>query len=408
MNYLVFFSDIQGHNLEYCHHLYNVAFNITNVEFVFIVPCEYKKICARFDWPNASNIKFDFIDEKNVRFIKEASALKKSFLISKVFLFYIKKYRPTASFVSTLLEIVPALPFMMFNKTKISGIIFRIYLYDWKTSSFLRKLLDLTKMIFISKAFCVSHALILNDKIKQSIASRYFNQLFSTRKFEFIPDPYIPISSTKDENFRNKFNIKGNTLLFSHIGAMNYSKGTLDLLDAIDCLIQKQGISNVTFAFFGKVNEDIKEDFYRRLTEIEKKANIIVYDTFCEYHTIATLCIESNLLILPYKRCAQRRTEINMINSATTLLYFFYHMRMNNIKIIFSIFTFSYTSLVGYNKNMLKLRTPFCNCFYNIRYKLKIIPTANIITNYMNIDCSISIKQKRFIFSYIYFVNFHC
>ena len=86
---------------------------------------------------------------------------------------------------------------------------------------------------------------------------------------------------------------------------MNYSKGTLDLLDAIDCLIQKQGISNVTFAFFGKVNEDIKEDFYRRLTEIEKKANIIVYDTFCEYHTIAALCIESNLLILPYKRCAQ-------------------------------------------------------------------------------------------------------
>lgn len=301
MNYLVFFSDIQGHNLEYCHHLYNVAFNITNVEFIFIVPCEYNNICARFDWPNASNIKFDFIDEKTVRLIKEASALKRSFLISKVFLFYIKKYRPTASFVSTLLEIVPALPFMMFNKTKISGIIFRIYLYDWKTSSFLRKLLDLTKMIFISKAFCVSHALVLNDKI----SSRYFNQLFCTRKFEFIPDPYIPISSTKDENFRNKFNIKGNTLLFSHIGAMNYSKGTLDLLDAIDCLIQKQGISDVTFAFFGKVNEDIKEDFYRRLSEIEKNANIIVYDTFCEYQTIANLCIESSLLILPYKRCAQ-------------------------------------------------------------------------------------------------------
>ena len=302
MTYLVFFSDINGHNLEYCHHIYNVSKEIKKIDFVFVVPEDFLLIRDRLIWDNATNIIFDYIDKRSFRKINNKNLIARSYNVSLLFKTYYKRYNPCGAFVSTLNEVVPMLPFVFYRRANISGIIYRIYLYEWKESSIVRRIIDASKMYLLSKSKLFSNILILND----SVSSRYLNNIYSTNKFKDIIDPYIPLIHSQNHDFRREYSIPTDSLLYSHIGSMNESKGTIDLLKALKRLVSGDVVFNdVVFAFVGKISDEINDEFYELIEQLTPNVKIIVKNEFCDYDTIANLCYESNLLILPYKRTSQ-------------------------------------------------------------------------------------------------------
>ena len=315
MNYLFFFSDIQGHNLEYCHHLYDSVRNINNIKFIFIVPCMFENIRGRFIWESADNVSFEYIDSETIGKINNCTLIVRSIIISRLFKRYYKQFKPFGAFVSTLTELVPILPFLKFQKANISGIIYRIYLYEWKCSSFSRKIMDITKMWLLVRSPLFSNILILNDKA----SCRYLNRLYKTFKFADICDPYVPIIINDKLDFRFAYNIPQDAKIISHVGAMSSSKGTIDFLDSLESLVSKNiFLDNIYIVFAGKVSNEIKNRFYQSTNELKKHINIIIIDDFCDYDTIASICKESHLLVLPYKRCSQSSGIIGYASQFTT------------------------------------------------------------------------------------------
>lgn len=315
MNYLLLFTDIQGHNLEYCHHLYDAVRNIKSTRFIFIVPYNFENVKERFVWEFADNVSFEYIDILTINKINNSTLIVRSIIISLLFNRYYKQFKPSGAFVSTLAELVPILPFINFTSVSITGIIYRIYLYDWKFSSFTRKILDLAKMWLLVRSTLFSNILILNDKA----SCRYLNRLFKTSKFADICDPYVSIINNNDFDFRSVYNIPQNARIISHVGAMNKTKGTIDFIESLESLVSlNTNFDNIYIVFVGKVSNDINRRFYQSTTVLKKYINIIVIDEFCDYDTIASICKESYLLVLPYKRYSQSSGIIGYASQFST------------------------------------------------------------------------------------------
>jgi hypothetical protein len=64
-------------------------------------------------------------------------------------------------------------------------------------------------------------------------------------------------------------------------------------------------MKNSCFIFAGKISDDIKENFYSILNKVKLKTQIIIYDKFCKYNFIGSLCLSSDFLLIPYKVSAQ-------------------------------------------------------------------------------------------------------
>ena len=103
---------------------------------------------------------------------------------------------------------------------------------------------------------------------------------------------------------RSKLNIDKFSVIYSHFGALDERKGTLEILKAIS-------LSNLTlkdkynFIFAGKVNSSIKYEFYQLIDQLKNKAVIHVYDEFVDSDFIASLCSASNYLLIPYANVCQ-------------------------------------------------------------------------------------------------------
>ena len=103
----------------------------------------------------------------------------------------------------TLVHYLPFLPLILPKKVKVSGIIYRLYLYEWKSLPFIKKIKDVLEMYITAKSNMVEKGYILND----SSAACYYNKLFKTTKFVPLADPiqksnYIPQCIKKSLNIQ--------------------------------------------------------------------------------------------------------------------------------------------------------------------------------------------------------------
>ena len=66
---VVFFDDkVNGHHLEYLHHLYEIGLENPDCNFVFVIPDSFLDVKDKFLWIESSNITFDLFDKKLVGF----------------------------------------------------------------------------------------------------------------------------------------------------------------------------------------------------------------------------------------------------------------------------------------------------------------------------------------------------
>jgi glycosyltransferase involved in cell wall biosynthesis len=175
-----------------------------------------------------------------------------------------------------------------------------IYLYRWKEASILKKLEDALKYLLFVKMLIFNKILILND----SASARYLNKKFNTNKFQFLPDPYVPIVNSDLSNIREELKISENKIVFLHFGDLSPQKGTLEILNAIE-LLSNAELDNLCFIFAGRVNKDIKKEFHLKLNTQNKRTQILFFEGFFDYSFIGSLCLSCDYMLLPYKRTSQ-------------------------------------------------------------------------------------------------------
>lgn len=296
---IVFDYSVDGHHLEYLNHIYNYCVNKKNEQFIFIVPQTFKLVSDKLVWPKSENIKIVFIDSADFEKFKE-NGIKRSFYLCKYLKLQIKKYNATNVFLISLMEFMPFLPLMISKKTKISGIIYLIYLYRWKKSNILSKISDSFKYVLFSKSRVFKSIFLLND----TVAPVYLNRKFRTSKFKYLPDPFMPLSNTGITDLRDQLNIDKEKIVCLHFGALTERKGTIDILQSI-LEINQEKASKYSFIFAGKVSQDIKDTFYSLSDEVSKRTEIIIYDDYVDYDFLGSLCLISNYILIPYKNTEQ-------------------------------------------------------------------------------------------------------
>jgi hypothetical protein len=294
---LFFIDSIDGHLLEYTHHLYVGALSMEGT-FIFILPRKFLQVSHNLEWPTSSNIIIDLIDDN--LYANNKFKLLKSFNLSRLVRKKVKEHTCNSVFFLSLMSVMPFIPLFLNKKIKISGIVYKIFLYRWKSSSVVVKFLDWLKYFLFARTRHFSRVFILNDEV----APTYLNNKFNTNVFCYLIDPILPLSISLISDLRGKLNIEQEKMVFLHFGALSNRKGTIEILKSI-LLVDDSVLKRSYFIFAGVVLDDIKHEFYEWINLIGKKTEILVFDKFCDYHFIGSLCLTSNYILIPYKNPEQ-------------------------------------------------------------------------------------------------------
>ena len=295
MRILVFDTKLSGHHLEYLHHLYMMAVDHPEDEFIFVVPKSFGDVKGRLYWPFAGNIQYDYINKESslqdgVGLIRQ---LRKSIYEAHLLNKYALKHHANNVFAINLMSLVP-FGLLFFSKGyAISGIIYQIYLYKYDEMRLLKKLIERLKYSIITKCGCFKTVFILND----SRSAKELNSIYKTNKFKYLVDPYMPITPS-GKHIRSLYGIDSAQRLLIHIGSMEKRKGTMLILDSLRLLTPEEK-KKLVFFFAGRVSDEIKTPFYDAVKDCND-VRIIVKDEYCGFDFFADLCSEADAVLMPY------------------------------------------------------------------------------------------------------------
>lgn len=293
--YLIHCTSVSGHHLEYIHHLYMGAMERSNNNYRFVLPSQFREKKGLYDWPIAPHITIEQmrnVDEE----IDNYGLIKKSYLKAKNLNRYVAQYGITDVILIDLISYLPFLPLFIDGKVNVKGILYRIYLYDWKSNPCLKKLVDILKYVLFVKFEVFEKIFILND----SSAASYLNKLYHTSKFFYLPDPVSSNRDYKGMSVRKKYGISSDKILFLHPGGMLPYKGTIEILRALD-LMDESNLSKISVVFAGRVTSSIRKEFFNLLYRLEGKVELIVLEGFLSFTDLADLFVSCDYVLIPYK-----------------------------------------------------------------------------------------------------------
>lgn len=309
---LVFDEVLSGHHLEYIHHLYLGAKEFQNIRLIFAVPKTFSEMKEKLSWEEQSNVLFHFIEEKELNEIEGNTFMlsyKKCALADEI----AKIYSADEIFFISLMNCLPSVIFRCRNKIKISGIVYLIYLYRWNNSNWILKLEDIVKYCIFKYCKRFKSIYLLND----DISPRYLNKKFDTNIFLSLIDPVMPFISPPDTTWRNKLGISPEKKIFLHTGSLSERKGTLNILKAL-LLLPDELLSKYTIVFAGKVGIDIFDSFYEMCKQLQSKVELFVYDEFCDFESIISMCACADFILIPYQNVESSSGIIGYASSTCT------------------------------------------------------------------------------------------
>lgn len=290
---MLFETTLSGHRMEYIHHLYMGMVEHPEDDFVIVVPKEFEQKKGLYQWPEAANVRFVYMTET----VQDEGGIgiAESFHETRILRKYVKQEKAESVFLISMVRFLLALPFLIPGKVKVSGIIYNIYLYTWKESSWIRRIQDIVKHLVMRFTPCLKTVFVLNDE--EAVAR--LNQLYQTKKFRFVPDPY-QAPDYQPRNIKKELGVGEGDLLFLHFGGMARRKGTLEILQAIT-LLPPERRKHCVFVFAGRVTREIKEEFFGLKASLPADARVLVYDQFCTNEFLADLCLSCDVILVPYR-----------------------------------------------------------------------------------------------------------
>lgn len=286
-----------GHHLEYLNHLYLKAIEVPETSFVFAVPEQFEETKKKFVWPHCENISFDYIDDDVVNKLRQLNGLKYSYQISKLASKYIKKHKVSETFLISLINFVLFLPFLITRHSRISGILYYVYLYDWKRLNWRKRMEQVLLYLIMTNKSNFKELFVLND----SSAAAYYNKLYQTTRFSYIPDPVLLPEQAEYKN-SGLFSKPLGAKAFLQCGMMSKRKMTIKILDTIEAL---SGDKKLLFLFTGKIQNDIKEEFYSKYEVIKAHHNIYVQDRHLRYEEMSHFLDSCDYVFILYDNVAQ-------------------------------------------------------------------------------------------------------
>ena len=310
---LIYDLKTEGHHIEYLHHLYVGAsrcLSSSNNEYIFAVGKEFPARSADFQWDKSENIRFIYLENEE----GEGNILKKSWRMNRQLRKVVKTEKPDKVFLNTLMNFMPFLPYSV-RKSKVSGIIYSIYLHDLASASFLNKMSNKLKYRLLSKKKSIENIFVLNDG--DSVLK--LNEIWKTEKFKYLTDPYIPFEKSNIKDLRKELDIAEDKQIILHLGYLEERKGTLEVLDMIENTpIEERKKYCVVFA--GRIDNDIKERFFNRIELLKNTIQIITKIEFLPYDFMGSLVFTADKVVLPYRivnassgiigYCAQFKTPV--------------------------------------------------------------------------------------------------
>lgn len=290
---LIHTQTIGGHQLEYLHHIYMGALKRSEEQFVFVVPQRFEKDSSRLEWPASNNTKIVVMegdDEPPVN----CSIFRKGWINSRTIRKYCKRYHVTDVLTISIMEYLPYLPFLLKN-VRFSGIVYRIYLYEWKEEHYSKRFQDVMKYWMMSKFKVFYRVYICND----SSSTQCLNKIFKTDKFRMLPDPVASIQNYKGRNVKDKLGIARDKKVLLHPGGMNGYKNTIGILRALD-MLDDESRNGIAVIFAGQIDSGIREEFNRLYQEVCKKVQLILFEGYLPFEQLADLFSTCDFVLVPY------------------------------------------------------------------------------------------------------------
>lgn len=292
--FLIHTDMISGHRLEYIHHLYMGALLRPEDRFVFALPKQFEFDSTCLDWPCSENVKILILKE-NEEAPHNCSLLKKGWINSKTIGKYAKEYNVTDVIVISIMSYLPFLPLFLNRNVRFSGIVYRIYLYEWKNESISKKFQDALKYCIMSHFKVFYRIFICND----TVSAQCLNRIFKTDKYCYMPDPIASMSNYVGYNLRTELKIPASKKILLHPGTMDSYKNTLGILRAFLKLDVKVS-ENLTLILAGRVVPGIRKEFDQIYKQVEKKMQIIFIEGYLPFERLTDLFVTSDYVLIPY------------------------------------------------------------------------------------------------------------
>lgn len=299
MKILIYTPQIDGHYLEYIHHIYEYVLNDKNNQYIFAVPEAFNFKKNYFTWSYSDNILFEYLETKQCEKCINSGRLN-YFYGGKLFAYVIRNTKCDEAIALTLIYVMPFVSFFLpyWNKCKISGIIYSLYPYSWNGLSVFNKLRTVFSYLLFSYCNRFKKIYILNS----ALIARYLNVKYKSDKFFYLTDP-VAINESQCTNLRTVLSIPAKNKIILHFGSMSKAKGTIEILKTLSKHCEL--LEHYTFIFAGKITQAISLDFFNLLESIPDKRNIIIRDEFCSYELVQDLLYTSDAILIPYINSSQ-------------------------------------------------------------------------------------------------------
>ena len=266
---IVFSDIILGHYLEYAHHIYMGALEHKDEEFIFVIPGQFQEHKDKYVWPETDNISFDYLTADECQYCLPPSPLKAAWRKSKLIRAKCKKHSADRVILINLSSAIPFLAFFLPHGVKAQGVQYRIYRYGNQKG--IRMLLEKMRYQIMARHSQIASVMILNDQE----SAEYFNNVYHTHKFKFLPDPVPEVDESQLKDLRKELGIPQANKIFLLFGALNFRKGvfkTLDALRRLDLEVAK----TITMVFAGWVQDPIKERFYKEIKDLKSNVQVVL------------------------------------------------------------------------------------------------------------------------------------
>jgi hypothetical protein len=299
--FLIFADRATGHHLEYIELLLKLSIEDNDNIYVFLIPFSFKKKLENFflHCNNKSSEMIYFSDSVELDY-NQSNYLLRSFYFCRFIKRHLLKHNIDHVIVLSLMNLLPLFPIFFRRNVSISGFVYLIYLHRWKKSNWIVRILDLTKYIILTKSRAVKDIFLING----SGADLYLNKLYGTSKFTFLPDPIKYIQRDNLKRIDCFLKSKNNQLVISHFGYLSKRKGTIEFLEAIR-MLESASLNNYRFIFAGEVDQEIFAEFHRLLNVLKEIVDITYIDGFVDDSVLASICISSDYLMIPYTNVEQ-------------------------------------------------------------------------------------------------------
>lgn len=262
--------------------------------FIFYLDGSFMQKKSKYDWPYSENISFSYLSDEDAVKINSAGNIKYNYILSKIAAQKAKECNCDRILSFNLICLLPFLPFMLKRGCKVRGIIYRIYLYKKKSSPFRCLVEDIFYKLMV-RCKSLDKIFMLNDENSVNV----LNKKHRTNKFIFLPDPVPYVDRSKLKDVREELGIHKGDDIYLHFGGLSRRKGTIEILKAI-ALMEDVQLQGKWFVFAGKVYDDIKEEFYSIADSVNDRANILIFDEFCDYSFLFNLCYTCDVILIPY------------------------------------------------------------------------------------------------------------